>query len=167
LQQALEGHALEVPDCRDLSHAYRAVADGLWFDDSITLINHDDVIIQKCIIFKTMKAMKIWLAEYAVFRLRLFIVKHSDENKCYVITCHRGCTWTIRARKEKDGSCRITSLMQPHTWFTNVDDRKHTQLSSRFILQRLFNIIKNYPLMTVAALIKVMMVAWGILCEVW
>jgi hypothetical protein len=146
LQQVLEGHALEVPDCRDLSHAYRDVADGLWFDDSVPLINHDDVIIQKGIIFKTMKAMKIWLAEYAVFHLR---------------------TWTIRARKEMDGNWRITSLVQPHTWFTNVDDRKHTQLSSRFISQRLFNIIKNYPLMTVTALIKVVMVTWGILCEVW
>jgi hypothetical protein len=43
----------------------------------------------------------------------------------------------------------------------NVDDRNHTQLSSRFISQRLVNIIKNYPLLTVMVLIEVAMVAWG------
>jgi hypothetical protein len=43
----------------------------------------------------------------------------------------------------------------------NVNDRKHAQLSSRFILQKLVNIIKNYPLMIVATLIEVAMVAWG------
>jgi hypothetical protein len=37
----------------------------------------------------------------------------------------------------------------------------HTQLSSRFISQRLVNIIKNCPLMTVVTLIKVVMVAFG------
>jgi hypothetical protein len=42
-----------------------------------------------------------------------------------------------------------------------VDDRKHMQLSSRFILQRLVNIIKNCPLIKVATLIKVVMIAWG------
>jgi hypothetical protein len=80
-----------VPNCQDLSHAHRVVADGLQFDDSVSLINHDNVIIQKCIIFKTMEAMKIWLAEYAVFHHRPFIMKHSNENKCYIITCCRGC----------------------------------------------------------------------------
>jgi hypothetical protein len=44
-------HAPEMPDCRDLSQAHRVVADGLRFDDSVPLINHDNVIIQKCIIF--------------------------------------------------------------------------------------------------------------------
>jgi hypothetical protein len=38
-------HAPDVPDCRDLSHAHRVVADGLWFDDNVHLINHDNVII--------------------------------------------------------------------------------------------------------------------------
>jgi hypothetical protein len=42
-----------------------------------------------------------------------------------------------------------------------VDDRNHAQLSSRFISQRLINIIKNCPLMTVATLIEVVMVAFG------
>jgi hypothetical protein len=37
----------------------------------------------------------------------------------------------------------------------------HAQLSSRFMSQRLVNIIKNYPLFTVAILIEVVMVAWG------
>jgi hypothetical protein len=43
----------------------------------------------------------------------------------------------------------------------NVDDRNHVQLSSRFISQRLVNIIKNCPLMTVVTLIKVVMVTFG------
>jgi hypothetical protein len=43
----------------------------------------------------------------------------------------------------------------------NVDHRNHTQLSSRFISQRLVNIIKNFPLMTVTTLIEVVMVAFG------
>jgi hypothetical protein len=45
LQRALAGHVPEVPDCRDLSHAHRAVTDGLRFNDSVPLINHDNVII--------------------------------------------------------------------------------------------------------------------------
>jgi hypothetical protein len=36
LQRALAEHALEVPDCRDLSHAHRIIADGLRFDDSVS-----------------------------------------------------------------------------------------------------------------------------------
>jgi hypothetical protein len=43
----------------------------------------------------------------------------------------------------------------------NVDDRKHVQLSSRFISQRLVNIIMNCPLMIAVTLIEVVMVAWG------
>jgi hypothetical protein len=85
-------------DCWDLSQAHRVVADGLRFDDSVSLI------IWKGIIFMIMEAMKIGLAEYAVFHHCLFLVKHSNGNKCYVITCHRGCTWTIHARKGKDDS---------------------------------------------------------------
>jgi hypothetical protein len=96
-----------------------------------------------------------------VFHHRSFIVKHSDENKCNVTTCHHGCPWTILARKGKYDSWRITSVVQPHTCLMNVDDRRHSQLSSRFILQRLVNIIKNCPLLTVATLTEVVMVAWG------
>jgi hypothetical protein len=81
------------------SEEHRVVADGLRFNDSVPLINHDNVIIQKGIIFKTMDVMKIWLVEYAVFHHRPFMVKHSDENKRYVLTCHCGCPWTIHARK--------------------------------------------------------------------
>jgi hypothetical protein len=134
LQRALAEHALEIPDCRDLSQAHRAVADGLRFNDSVPLSNHDNVIRRKGIIFKTMEAMKIWLAEYAVFHHHPFMVKHSDENRHYVLTCHRGCPWTVRARKGKDDSWRITSVIQPHTCLMNVDDRNHAQLPSRFIL---------------------------------
>jgi hypothetical protein len=43
----------------------------------------------------------------------------------------------------------------------NVDNRKHVQLSSRFISQRFVNIIKNYPSPIVATLIEVVIVAWG------
>jgi hypothetical protein len=114
LQQALVENALEIPNCRDLSQAHQAVAKGLRFNDSVPLINHDNVIIQKGIIFKTMEAMKIWLAEYAVFHHRPFMVKHSDENRRYVLTCCHGCPWTLRPRKGKDGSWRITSVVQPH-----------------------------------------------------
>jgi hypothetical protein len=104
LQRALEEHAPDVPDCWDLSQTYSVVAHGLRLDDSVPLMNHDNVIIWKGIIFKTMDAMKIWLVEYVVFHHRLFIVKHSDENKRYVVTCHRGYPWTVRARKGKDDS---------------------------------------------------------------
>jgi hypothetical protein len=148
-------------DCWDLSQPHRDVADGLRFDDNMPILNHDNVIIWKGIIFKTMEAMKIWLADYAVFHHHPFMVKHSNENKHYIITCHHGCPWTVHARKEKDGNWRITSVVQPHTCLTNVDDRNHAQLSSRFILQRFVNIIKNCPLMTVVALIELVTVAWG------
>jgi hypothetical protein len=85
-------HAPEMPDYWYLSQAHRAVVDGLRFDDNVPLINHDNVIIRKGIIFKTVEAMKIWLAEYAVFHHRPFMVKQSDENKCYVLTCRRDCS---------------------------------------------------------------------------
>jgi hypothetical protein len=144
----------------DLSQAHWAVADDLRFDDNVPLIYHDNVIIRKSIIFKTMEVMKIWLAEYAVFHHRPFMVKHSDENKRYVLTYHRGYPWTVHARKGKDCSWRITSIVQSHTCLMNVDDINHAQLSSRFILQRLANIIMNCPLLTVTSLIEVVMVAW-------
>jgi hypothetical protein len=38
-------HAPEMPDCRELSQAHRVVVDGLRFDDNVSLINHDNVII--------------------------------------------------------------------------------------------------------------------------
>jgi hypothetical protein len=38
-------HAPDMPDCQDLSQAHQVVADGLWFDDSVPLINHNNVII--------------------------------------------------------------------------------------------------------------------------
>jgi hypothetical protein len=135
-------HAYDMSDCRDLSQAHRVVADDLWFDDSVPLINHGNIIISKGIIFKTMEAIKIWLAEYAVFYHHSFMVKQSDVNKSYVVTCYRGCPWTIHARKGKDDSWRITSVVQPHTCLVNVDDRRHAQLSSRFISQKLINIIR-------------------------
>jgi hypothetical protein len=90
LQQALAEHAPEMPDCRDLSQAHRAVVDGLLFDDSVPLINHDNVIIRKGIISNTMEEMKIWLVEYAVFHHHPFMVKHSDENKHHILTCRHG-----------------------------------------------------------------------------
>jgi hypothetical protein len=127
----------------------------------VPLLNHDNVIIRKGIIFKTMEAMKIWLAEYVMFYHHLFMVKHSDENKQYVLTCRHGCPWTVHARKGKNDSWRITSIVQPHTCLTNVDDRNHAQLSLRFISQSLVNITKNCPLLTVTTLIEVVMVAWG------
>jgi hypothetical protein len=46
-------------DCRNLSQAHRTVADDVWFNDSVSLINHDNAIIQKGIIFKIMEMMKI------------------------------------------------------------------------------------------------------------
>jgi hypothetical protein len=73
LQRVLAEHAPDMLDCRDLNQAHRVVADGLRFDDSVPLINHDNVIIRKGIIFKTMEAMKIWLVEYAVFHHHPFI----------------------------------------------------------------------------------------------
>jgi hypothetical protein len=114
LQQALAEHAPEMPDLQDLSQAHRVVADGLRFDDSVSH-EYDNVIIRKSIIFKTMEAMKIWLAEYVVFHHCLFMVKHSDENKRYVITCRRGFSWIVHTRKGKDESWRITRVVQPHT----------------------------------------------------
>jgi hypothetical protein len=161
LQRALVEHAPEMPDCWNLSHAHQVVTDGLQFDDSVPLINHDNVIIRKGNIFKTIEAMKIWLVEYAVFHHLCFRVKYSDENKRYILTSRRSCPWTVCARKGKDCGWRITSVVQPHTCLTNVDDMNHVQLSPRFISQRLVNIIKNCPLLTIATLIEVVMVAWG------
>jgi hypothetical protein len=43
-----------------------------------------------------------------VFQHRPFMVKHSDENKRYVLTCRRHCPWTVRSRKGKDDSWRMT-----------------------------------------------------------
>jgi hypothetical protein len=105
--------------------------------------------------------MKIWLAEDAVFHHCPFIVRHSNDNTCYIITGHHGCPWIVGARKGNDGNWRIISVVQPHTCFTNVDNRKHAQLSSRFISQRLVNIIKNFPLITIMTLIDVVMVTCG------
>jgi hypothetical protein len=96
-----------------------------------------------------------------MFHHRPFIVKHLNKNKRYIVTFHHGCPWIVCARKGKDDNWRITSFVQPHTCVTNVDNRKHAQLSSRFISQRLVNIIKNCPLMTVTTLIEMTMVAWG------
>jgi hypothetical protein len=79
--------APKITDCWDLSQAHRAVADGLWFNDSVPLINYDNVIIWKDIIFKTLEVMKLWVAEYVVFHHRPFMVKHSDENRHYVLNC--------------------------------------------------------------------------------
>jgi hypothetical protein len=55
----LAEHAPEMLDCRNLSQAHQAVADGLQFDDSVPLMNHDTVIIRNGIIFKTMEVMTI------------------------------------------------------------------------------------------------------------
>jgi hypothetical protein len=104
LHRALAEHAPEMPDHRDLSQAHRAIADGLRFNDNVSLINHDNAIIQKGIIFMIMEAMKIWLLEYAVFHHHLFMVKYSNENKRYVITCRCGCPWIVCSRKRKDAS---------------------------------------------------------------
>jgi hypothetical protein len=62
-------------------------------------------------------------------------------------------------RKETMKCQRITSVVQPLNRSTNVDDRKHVQFSSRFISQKLVNVIKSCPLMIVAELIEVVMVA--------
>jgi hypothetical protein len=91
-------------DCQDLSQAHRVVADGFWFDDSVPLINHDNIIIWNGIIFKTIEPMKIWLVEYTVFHHHPFMIKHSDENKRYIVTYRRGCSWTVHARKGNDDS---------------------------------------------------------------
>jgi hypothetical protein len=96
-----------------------------------------------------------------MFHHRPFMVKHSNENKCYILTYRHGCPWTVYAMKGKDCSWRITIVVQLHTCLMNVDDMNHAQLSSRFISQRLVNIIKNYPSLIVVALIEVVMIAWG------
>jgi hypothetical protein len=138
-------HAPDVPDCQDSSQAHQTVVDGLQLDDSVPLINCDNVIIQKGIVLNTIETLKIWLTEYAVFHHRPFIGKNSNENKCYVVICRHGCPWTVSARRRNDDTWRIISVVQPHTCCTNVDDTKHPQLSSRYISQRLVNIIKSYP----------------------
>jgi hypothetical protein len=81
LQRALAEHALEMPDCRNLSQTYRVVADGFRFNDNVSLINHDNVIIRKGIIFKTMDVMKIWLTEYVVFHHRLASLSSNSDTR--------------------------------------------------------------------------------------
>jgi hypothetical protein len=51
LQRALAEHAPELPDCQDFNHAHRVVANGLQFDDSVSLINHDNVIIYRRVLY--------------------------------------------------------------------------------------------------------------------
>jgi hypothetical protein len=67
-----------------------------------------------------------------MFHHHPFIVKNSYESKHYIVICRHGCPWTFRARRNDD-TWRITSVVQPYTCYTNVDDTKHPQLSSRFI----------------------------------
>jgi hypothetical protein len=45
LPRALAEHATKMSDYRDLSQAHQAVANVLRFDDSVPLINYDNVII--------------------------------------------------------------------------------------------------------------------------
>jgi hypothetical protein len=52
LQRALAEHDPEIPDCPDLSQTHRVVLDGLRFDDSVPLINHDNVIVWKVLYFR-------------------------------------------------------------------------------------------------------------------
>jgi len=125
LHRALGEPGPNVPDSRDLSQTHRVVADGIRLDESVPVINHDNVIIRKGIIFKSMEEMKLWLAEYTVFHHRPFIVTNSNENKCYSVSCRRGCSWTVRGRRTKDGTWRISSVVQSHTCVTAEDDRKH------------------------------------------
>jgi hypothetical protein len=82
LQRALVEHAPEMPDCRDLSQAHRVVSVGLRFDDSVPLINHDNIIIRNGIIFKTTEAIKIWLTEYVVFYHHSFMHYRKQGNIC-------------------------------------------------------------------------------------
>jgi hypothetical protein len=77
LQRVLVEHEADVPDCWDLSQTHRDVADGLQLDNSVSLINCDNVIIREGIVLKIIEAMKIWLMEYVLFHHRPFIVKHS------------------------------------------------------------------------------------------
>jgi hypothetical protein len=89
LQRVLVEHAPEMPDYRDLSQAHQVVADDLLFDDSVPLINHDNVIIQKGIIFKTIETIKIWLVEYVVFHLWRSTLKKGWSVLTRIITgCH-------------------------------------------------------------------------------
>jgi hypothetical protein len=77
LQRALVKHEADVPDCWDLSQTHRDVVDGLQLDNSVPLINRDNVIIREGIVLKIIEAMKIWLTEYVLFHHRPFIIKHS------------------------------------------------------------------------------------------
>jgi hypothetical protein len=110
LQLALAKHVPDVPD-RDLSQAHHVVADGFQLDDSVPPINLDNLIIQKGILFKTMDALNIWFVEYTVFHHCPFIVKNSDESKCYIVICLCGCPWIVCARRNND-TWRITSVVQ-------------------------------------------------------
>jgi hypothetical protein len=51
----------------------------------VCLINCDNVIIWKGIVFNIIETIKIWLTEYAVFYHCPFIVKHTDEKKHYTV----------------------------------------------------------------------------------
>jgi hypothetical protein len=58
LQQTLAEHAPDMSGCRDLSQDHQAITDGLWFNDSVPLINHGNIFIRKGIIFKTYNTYK-------------------------------------------------------------------------------------------------------------
>lgn len=65
LKKVITSHDPLVPYCRDLRQAYWAVADGEHEDYSVPAVESSD-IIQRGLIFETMDALKLWLAEYAV-----------------------------------------------------------------------------------------------------
>jgi hypothetical protein len=106
-----------------LSQAHRAATDGLQLDNSVSLINHDNVIIWKGIIFKTIETMKICLIEYAVFHHYPFIVKHLDENKRYIVICHRDYPWTEENKRTTVGGLLMSlniTLVLPR-WMIRED----------------------------------------------
>jgi hypothetical protein len=95
-----------------------------------------------------------------MFHRHPFIVKNSDESKRYIVICRCGCPWIVRARRNGNTQ-RITTVAQPHTCSTKVDDIKHPQLSSRFISEKVVHIIKSCQRLIVVTLIEVVMVSWG------
>jgi hypothetical protein len=63
---------------------------------SNSLYDHENIILEKGMIFNTM-SMKLFLQDYVAFHHRPYNVTHSDQELRYHITCKNGCMWRLNA----------------------------------------------------------------------
>ena len=62
-----------------------------------SLYDHENVILEKGMIFNAMSEMKLFLQDYAVYPHRPYNVTHSDKELRYHMTYKNGCMWRLNA----------------------------------------------------------------------